>query len=346
MLQLFAVRWRLSVMGQLRLAVRNLLIGGGAFALAGCGTMTMTSGRDSVASPASVISRAFSPQQRAKADAAAILAAFVPPPGARRLTRLPGGLGGELDHREALPIGDPDFVANESAWEVRGGSPLRVLTWEKAHLPSRFLLMLRGGEAVPQRPLPPGMPPPGRHDPYHYASYGFDLPGVTGILIQREMIVQAARSLAGKTYVRVDAEVMWQPQRPASERVPAGVRAITITARSYSRPYEVPAPVTITDPAGIGKIVALIDRLFLDTPGTRSCPLENRKIMLSFLSQANGPVLATASEPIASCGDVQFTVLGKHEPPLSDFGSFSQEVLSIAGVRWQGFNLPAPVPTP
>ena len=156
--------------------------------------------------------------------------------------------------------------------------------------------------------------------------------------------MQAATSPAGQTYVRVDVQVSWQPQRPASERVPAGVTAITITAQpDMNKPHDVPAPVTLTDPARVGKIVRLVDSLPLN-PGGGHCCLglnENGKgITLSFLGHGNGPVLATASELIASCGGVEFAIRGMDEPILSDPGSFTQQALSIAGVRWPGFNMP------
>jgi hypothetical protein len=162
--------------------------------------------------------------------------------------------------------GDLDVVYSASLWVVPGMSPLQVLAWEKAHLPGRYRLTLTGGEAAPAPAPIPGTPtPPG--SPYHDASDEFDLQGLPDILPAAEMVVQGASSLAGETYVRVDAMVAWQPQRPASERVPAGVTAITITAQpDMNKPHDVPAPVTLTDPARVGKIVRLVDSLPLN-PG-------------------------------------------------------------------------------
>lgn len=300
--------------------------------------MVITNARGSSAPRAAVVSHALSPQQ-AKAEAAAILAAFIPPPGAQRLAAPPGGVGGKLDN-PIFMSGDPDTVYSASIWKAPGMSPLQVLTWEKAHLPGRFRLTLTGGEAAPALAPIPGTPTrPG--DPYHDASYEFDLQGA-GIPPAAEMIVQAVSSPAGQTYVRVDAQVAWQPQRPASERVPAGVTAITITAQpDMNKPHDRPAPVTLTDPAKVGKIVTLVDSLPLN-PGGGHCSLNEtgKEITLSFLGHANGPVLATASELIPNCGGVQFAIRGTDEPILSDPGSFTQQALSIAGVRWPSFNMP------
>jgi hypothetical protein len=275
------------------------------------------------------------------AEAASILAAFIPPPAAQRLAGPPGDVGGKLDN-PIFTSRDPDTVYGASLWKAPEMSPLQVLAWEKAHLPGRFRLTLVGGEATPTRPGIPGVPTP-PSDPFHDASYEFDLQGA-GIPPAAEMIVQAVSSPAGQTYVRVDVQVAWQPQRPASERVPAGVTAITITAQpDMNKPHDVPAPVTLTDPARVGKIIRLVDSLPLNPGGGQACfgLNENGKgITLSFLGHANGPVLATASELIASCGGVQFAIRGTDEPILSDPGSFTQKVIAIAGVRWPGFNMP------
>jgi hypothetical protein len=319
------------------LAARHVLIGSLTLALAGCGTTVIANARGSPAPRAAMISHPLSLRQ-AKAEAAAILAAFIPPPGAQRLAAPPGGVGGKLDN-PIFMSGDPDTVYSASLWKVQGMSPLQVLTWEKAHLPDRYRLTLVGGEAAPAPAPIPGMRTP-QSDPYHDASDEFDLQGA-GILPAAEMIVQAATSSAGQTYVRIDVQVPWQPQRPASERVPAGVTAITITAQpDMNKPHDVPAPVTLTDPARVGKIVRLVDSLPLNPGGGCLGLNENGKgITLSFLGHANGPVLATASEQIASCGYVEFAIRGTDEPVLSDPGSFIQQALSIAGVRWPGFNM-------
>ena len=115
----------------------------------------MTRARGPSAPRAAVVSQALSPQQRAKADAASILAAFIPPPAAQRLVGPPGDVGGKLDN-PIFMSGDPDTVYSASLWKVPGMSPLRVLTWEMAHLSSRFRLTLtalwRGGTGAAGHP--------------------------------------------------------------------------------------------------------------------------------------------------------------------------------------------------
>jgi hypothetical protein len=49
----------------------------------------------------------------------------------------------------------------------------------------------------------------------------FSLPPVAGVLLDRELIVEVADAGGGKTAIRVDGQVGWQPIRRASDLVPA-----------------------------------------------------------------------------------------------------------------------------
>src|ERR1700688_1455616 len=94
-----------------------------SLALAGCGSVRAGNGSPGGAastqapggspSPASAASQ--SPQGRAKADAGAILAAFVPPPGASRLGSAPTAGGGALS-QPAFRESTPDIVDDAGWW--------------------------------------------------------------------------------------------------------------------------------------------------------------------------------------------------------------------------------------
>ena len=173
-----------------------------AFALAACGTVSAASGPGAgtpATSHAGQVRGAVPPQQQARTDAAAILAAFVPPPGALRLSKPPDGLGGKLSHPEFY-LSDPDAVYAATLWRIPGMKPKQALAWEKAHLPSRFTFSSWSGE---EASLPPSVHVP--RDPYHYASYGFVPPA--GKADSGQLTVGAASTLAGQTYVRVQAVV-------------------------------------------------------------------------------------------------------------------------------------------
>jgi hypothetical protein len=322
---------------------RQIIAGGApavclALAMSACGTPSAQAPRNGQAPATSSLAQQ---EQRARTDTAAILASFAPPPGAVRLTRAPGDVGGVLDHAEGYP-GALHLVDDAAWWRVPGG-PLGVLDYEKAHLPARFKPGGVSWGAIPPagRPPGPGAPglPPNR---YQRAGYEFAVRGGLPPLESATMLVDAARSASGQTYVRVDAQLTWTPARSPAERVPAAVKVITITAQpDMNAPRDIPAPVTVTDPAKVAQIIALLDRLTIDSSGVHGCPLETgRGITLAFLARAGGPVLATATETIPGCNGVAFTIGGRKQPQLADHHSFAQKALDIAEAKWRGWNVP------
>jgi hypothetical protein len=271
---------------------------------AGCAA-AHTAGPLTVASP--------KPRERAVTDAAAILRAFVVPPGARRLPKAPDALKVPI-----TTVVSTTLVDNVSFWRAPG-QPQAVLTWEQAHLPRRFT--------------------PGDAD-FGPPSWDrtFSLPPIPGVLNARDLVVEVTAAGNGQTAIRVDAQVSWQPPRPASERVPAAARVVTITQLPSPDPHarRPPAPVTITDLAVVLRLAALVDSLQLSTIGPDApCPAAfGGGIRLTFLARAGGPPLAVAQGP-AACGTVQFSVGGKRQPALQITDSFIPQVLKLAGLHWK-----------
>ena len=129
----------------------------------------------------------------------------------------------------------------------------------------------------------------------------FSLPPVPGVLNARDLVVEVTGAGNGQTAIRVDAQVSWQPPRPASERVPSAARVVTITQLPSLGPHarRPPAPVTITDLAVVRRLAALVDSLQLSTIGPAApCPASlGGGIRLTFLARAGGPPLAVAQGP-------------------------------------------------
>lgn len=285
-----------------------LLAGCAAVGVAGCGTThpkPVTAASRTAASPTA--------RERAVADAAAILKAFVVPPGGRRLAKAPDALKVPI-----TTLVSTTLVDDVSFWRAPG-QPQEVLAWEQAHLPSRFT--------------------PGDSD-FGPPSWDrtFSLSPIPCVLNARDLVVEVTGAGHGQTAIRVDAQVSWQPARPARERVPATARVVTITQLPSldppaSRP---PAPVTITSLAVIRRLSTLVNSLQLSTIGPdASCPLPLvGGIQLTFLAQAGGPSLAVAQGP-AACGTVQFSAGGKQQPALQITSSFIPQVLKLAGLHWK-----------
>jgi hypothetical protein len=305
---------------------RGVTIMGGCvvLAVAGCGSVHVTA-PPGTATASAVASRPASPasatpRQRAVADAAAILASFAVPPGARRLSGAPEGV---LKHPPMAP-GTPDLVDAASWWQAPG-TPQAVLSWERAHLPRR--LAAAGNSALYR---------PGTTAAW---SDSFSLPAVPGVLDSRQLLVEVVSSGSGQTAVRVDAQVTWLPAKPAIERIPSAARMVTITAiPGLDVTGRTPAPVTITSAAAVRRIASLIDGLPVSPPGTYSCPMDTgRALRMTFRTTAGGPVLAVAAADLDGCGGVDLTVGGATQPGLSDGSSLAQQVLAIAGLHWPGY---------
>ncbi len=278
--------------------------------MAGCATVYATTGPVTAASRTAA---SPAPRQRAVADAAAILRAFVVPPGGRRLPKAPDVL-----KVPSSTLVSTTLVDDVSFWRAPG-QPQTILAWEQAHLPRRFT------------PEDADFGPPSW-------DRTFSLTPIPGVLNARDLVVEVTGAGNGQTAIRVDAQVSWQPPRPASERVPSAARAVMITRLPSPDPHasRPPAPVTITDLVVVQRLAALVDGLELSTIGPdASCPAPpGGGIQLTFLAGAGGPPLAVAQGP-AACGTVQFSAGGKPQPALQITDSFIPQVLKLAGLHWK-----------
>jgi hypothetical protein len=298
--------------------------------LSACGSQVAGSpaGRTGSTSPAgatSTTAHTASPRQRADADAARIIADFRRPPGAVRTGRI-----ASLNN-PAVAIGLTD-VATATRWWRVPGQPRSVLSWIGAHLPSGFTAAGSGSVTFQSST---GALVESRGD-------AFALSPVPGVLPQRQLVV-TVMPYRGQTALRTDAQVSWLPARPAAERIPSGVRAVTVTPvfglNQDPGRDRLDHAFTVTDPAKVARIVALADALTVYPPGTRSCPASFGGAMrLTFLDHPGGQVLARFTAQYGGCGIVSVSIGGKTEPPLSTYttsGPLVQDrVLAIAGVRW------------
>jgi hypothetical protein len=312
----------------MRSPLRVLLVAScAAIVVAGCGTKVLPRGAPASKAPSSSTMppsarAAVSPRQRAEADAAAIRASFVPPPGARRLTAAPGAGGGALKQPFQTP-GTPDLV-DDASWWLAPGQPVAVLAWEKAHLPARFTSAGTGTSS------------------YRGADYAwsdeFSLPEIPAVLNSRELLVEAVSAGHGQTAIRVDSQVTWLPAKLAAERVPATAASVTLSAIPALGTGKRPAPVTVTNRDKVRRIAALADALPLFPPGVYNCPMDDGQGLKLTFRGPGGQTLAVMSADETGCTTVSFTVGGKSLPVLWDGDSFARHVLAVAGLHWPGSN--------
>jgi hypothetical protein len=260
--------------------------------------------------------------QRAVADASAILASFAVPTGARRLSAAPSVAKGVLK-APAQTLGTPDLV-DKAEWWIASGAPQGVLAWEAGQLSHRFS-SAGGGTGY------------GRNIATTWTQV-FSLPAIPGVLDSRELVVLVVQD-GDKTAIRVDAQVAWQPARSASEKVPAAAKAVTISIdpglnQGGRKPQK---PVTITDPAKVRALTALINGLTPFPPGAPDCPADfGGNLVLTFRAGPRTPALAVATVDLSGCDGVDLTIGGKPQPTLAGPGTDSgPQVLRIAGLSWK-----------
>ncbi len=307
-----------------RLLGVTLLVSCAAIVVTGCGTKVYLPQRVTVsktpssktASPAKAPALAVSPQQRAEADAAAIRAAFVPPPGARRLSAAPSVAAGIL--KQPVQVPQTPTLVDDASWWQAPGQPQAVLAWEQAHLPRRFTSAGSGMN------YGPGVTTAWSEE--------FSLPALPAVLTSRQLIIEVVSAGNGQTAIRVDSQVIWLPAKPPAERVPAGAKSVTISSLPGSLVApEPPSPVTIRNQAELRRIASLADSLPVFPPGTYNCPMDNGSgVELTFRS-ADGRTLAVVDADQTGCETVSVTVDGQSLPALSGGGSLAQLVLSLTG---------------
>ena len=163
-----------------------------------------------------------------------------------------------------------------------------------------------------------------------------------GVLTQRELVVLAVRS-GSQTAVRVDAQVVWLPARPGAERVPPTARVLTVTPvfglNPDPRAERLDHAFTVTDPAQVARIAAVVNSLTRFPAGAFSCPADaGGQMRLTFSARPGGPVLARLTPQYGGCGIVSVSIMGRDMPALSEYPRsgppLPQQVLAIAGVSW------------
>jgi len=304
--------------------------------LAGCGTV---SAGPATAPVTSVAAAQQTPQQRAVADSASLLASFVPPPQAVRTTRAPVSLlaGAPTEPASA------NVVTRIGWWQV-AGQPATVLEWIKAHQPSGFSDAGGGGVG---RIVPGSAPAPIRPLPNRQVSFlDFTRPDVPGVLVDRTVIAAVVADGRDRTAIGVYAQVLWLPARTAASLIPAAARLVTITPLSGSAP---PAAtdhqVTITDRTQLTRIAAVVNALPSQLPALlMECgPNPGPGMQLTFRATAGGPALAVVIAHQQLCPVVSLVIGGKQMPELDGANTLFQRVMAIAGFHWADF--PAPGPT-
>ena len=314
-----------------------------ALALAGCAVAhspATAASRAAAATAHRPAATVLQPRQRAEADAAAILAAFVVPPGARKLPGPPTGQASQMkDITESSA--SPNWIDKAGFWQVRG-DPQQVLAWTAGHV----------GRSHTDGGLITSLPVQGRPETVWERDYV--LPPVPGVEDTRELSVEVADAGGGQAAIRVDAQVTWLPARQASQMVPPAATAIEMSViPDPDLNRQPPKSAAVTSPAAVRRITAMVNALPVFPPGQRECGLgrgEVEALVLTFLSAPRGRVLATAYVSTEGCQPALLAVGSQkitsdtrtwNAPGVTELGepyrgrALAGTILNTAGSKWR-----------
>jgi hypothetical protein len=250
---------------------------------------------------------ATTPERAAVIEANRLLGQFILPAGS---TRIGEETVPEWFEAGALLPLTVNSVSAHGFWHV-DSNPQAVIDWIEVHLPAGARL---SGPAVAD-PSPAGE-----------WSVAMSLSGVPHVLASRRLLARAAPDPHGGAVLRVDAQVVWIG--PAYERIPRGVRALTITDGTSE-------PLTIRDPVIVKRIVRLVDRLpIAANPATRCPPDEGPNVSITFLPDAADPPLAEAIADGSGCGLVTVRNQGQLQPPAAGGPRLVRELQALLGVTF------------
>jgi hypothetical protein len=301
-----------------------LLVASAAVAIAAAATF----GDGSDARHASVpTTRATSPKARAnlhaaRLDAASRLTTLNLPGGATRASAEPAHDHGYLNPLPRLQSELASVTAH--AWWTVPGDPQSVLTAIEA-----------------DRPAGARQDGTGSGGNFKTGTSELDVdyawPSVVGVLGDRLLRVTVTGIGGGLTGVLAESQSEWIVPRPAGERIPTSTRVVEINSAVPGAADG--GDVTITRPAQVGSIVALLNALPLLQPGVTACPLlsDPKTITMTFRARAAAPALAVlrfddfrlwkaASSGV--CAPVQLSIGGRRRAAL-DGGGFVTRIERI-----------------
>jgi hypothetical protein len=172
----------------------------------------------------------------------------------------------------------------------------------------------------------------------------YEWPPVGEVLDVRALNIEVTATASGGSTLYVDAQSQWIVTRPLRERVPAGVHEIVVSEANLGGATKTLR--TVTAPAKLRSLAALLDSYWLVQPGAISCPIyrTTRTVILTFRS-AGGAELARASATTGNdeswppsiagwaCYPIDFTIDGRAQPALA--GNLIAPLERILHVRFR-----------
>ena len=210
------------------------------------------------------------------------------------------------------------LVDRHRFWRVPG-NPSAVTAWVRSHPPAAGSSLSSGYDSGPG---------------YRVETLAYSFAPVGNVLLARTLSVSITAARTGGSAIRADAEVEWLIPRPRSERLPAGVRLVTITDTRVDvhTGKSTRSTILVTDAARLRRIVVLIDALRLDELGEVPCAARIGTVDLKFYARQGGRMLGEATTT-GFCDSVAFEVRGRSEPTLIGAAGLIKNLDSLLHTR-------------
>lgn len=255
------------------------------------------------------------PTNSASAQTAAqrILGKLQLPPGA---TRSAGDPSGSKLASPATHPATPNLVDVHSFWRVPGDH-FSVFDWIRQHPPAGSTLETQGGGGV------------NGAISSQWAGFSFLSPTWGGAPSEMLLLtVTAARG--GGTAVRADAQVVWQFERPAAERIPAGVQSVSVSERGLNGHRS--GRWTVTEPARVKRAASILDALPAGQPGPVACPADWGPYVTLTFASGRGEQVARAVVDGSGCLGVNLWIRGHSQPWLQGNASLVKQLSAALGI--------------
>lgn len=140
-----------------------------------------------------------------------------------------------------------------------------------------------------------------------------------------ELQIAVAKVDAHTVGIRADAQVVWHPDRPSTNRVPGGVRSVEVLAYQVS-PDNVLARRTLTGPPA-QHLADLVNSLKLDISEFHRCLLGTGRSHRLTFTTGHGRVVAD----LRYCAGLVLTIGGKAQPALQPTQELTRAVDAALG---------------
>ena len=249
--------------------------------------------------------------QVAAAEARTLLGELKVPPGSVRLASQP---------KNAPNLGQPPEVPQTSTlvtrmtWWSSALSPADALDWISANPPNGLDASISISSSGP-------------------SAIGFQANG-SGVIDQADVFAETFTLPDGETGIQLSSVVVYQPERPAEETIPAAAKLVAVP--EYPGPGgRDGAPATFIDQVEINHVAAILNALPAALSGTSSCPADTGGGLELDFESSGGAALAQVEIEASGCGGVFVTTGGTQQPVLSGGAETIQQIQAVLGTHWQ-----------